>query len=163
MGGGRKKSKKRSATSSTKPLSEFVFFIDRSLGQKVVPDALRALGLNIEVHDAHLPPDSTDEKWLRYVGDKGWIAITLDSRIRYRQNELDALIAANVCAFVLNVKNLRGLENAAIIHKAMPNLEKFLGNHEPPFVASITRYGRITMLYTHKSKNKRRSRHPDQT
>lgn len=136
--------------------------MNRSLGQKVVPDSLRALGLNVEVHDAHLPPDSTDEKWLRYVGEKGWIAITQDSPIRYQQNELDALIAANVCTFLLNVKNLRGHENAAIIHKAMPNMEKFIASHEPPFVASTTRYDRATMLYTHKPRNKRRSPRPDQ-
>jgi hypothetical protein len=63
-----KKSKKRSATSSSKPLDEIVFFIDRSLGRKAVATALRKVGAQVEVHDDHLPQNAKDEEWLRFVG-----------------------------------------------------------------------------------------------
>ncbi|MGE5241207.1 MAG: hypothetical protein ACM3NI_06115 [Bacteroidota bacterium] len=40
----KKRSKKRSATGSSKPLDEIVFFIGRSLGRKAVATALRNAG-----------------------------------------------------------------------------------------------------------------------
>jgi hypothetical protein len=69
----KKRSKKRSATNSSKLLDEIVFFIDRSLGRKAVATALRNAGARVEVHDDHLPQDAKDEEWLRYVGEReGW-------------------------------------------------------------------------------------------
>jgi hypothetical protein len=49
MARSRSTSKKRSAASSSrrKPPEPLVFFIDRSLGRKKVPDALRAAGVEI--------------------------------------------------------------------------------------------------------------------
>jgi hypothetical protein len=48
----RSTSRKRSAASSSrrKPPEPLVFFIDRSLGRKKVPEALRAAGVEIRVH-----------------------------------------------------------------------------------------------------------------
>ena len=71
-----KKSKKRSATSSSKPLDEIVFFIDRSLGRKAVANALRNAGARVEVHDDHLLQDAKDEEWLQYVGARNWVVLT---------------------------------------------------------------------------------------
>jgi len=72
----KKRSKKRSATSSSKPLDEIVFFIDRSLGRKAVATALRSAGARVEVHDDHLPQDAKDEEWLQYVGARNWVVLT---------------------------------------------------------------------------------------
>jgi hypothetical protein len=35
------------------PPERLVFFIDRSLGRKVIPDALRAAGEEVRIHDDH--------------------------------------------------------------------------------------------------------------
>jgi hypothetical protein len=48
-----------------------VFFVDRSLGKHVVPDALRAAGAHVEVHDDHFAQDALDEVWLPAVGQNG--------------------------------------------------------------------------------------------
>jgi hypothetical protein len=37
-----------------------VFFVDRSLGEKIVPTLLREFGLNIESHSAHFVQDAPD-------------------------------------------------------------------------------------------------------
>ncbi|MEW6353663.1 MAG: hypothetical protein AB1469_05130 [Pseudomonadota bacterium] len=92
MGGPKKKSKRRSAR-SLKPLDEIVFFIDRSLGKKAVTDALRAAGARAEVHDDHLPQDAKDETWLRYVGERNWVVLTQDDRIRFHHHERAALFS----------------------------------------------------------------------
>lgn len=96
----KKKSKKRSATSS-RLLDESVFLIDRSLGKKAVAGALRQAGAKTEVHDDHLSQDAKDEEWLAYVGERNWVALTQDARIRYHELEFKALLRAKVRAFVL--------------------------------------------------------------
>src|SRR5438876_7899284 len=65
----RSTSKKRSAASSSrrKPPESLVFFIDRSLGRKKVPEALRAAGLDIRVHDELFPQATQDVVWLAFA------------------------------------------------------------------------------------------------
>lgn len=144
----KKKSKKRSATSSSRPLDDFVFFIDRTLGRKAVAEALRAAGAKVEVHDDHLPQDARDEQWLAYVGEHNWVALTQDARIRYHELEFKALLRAKVRAFVLTAKGLRGEENAAIIVNALPAMLRFLAKRSGPFVARIGRNSKVEMLHT---------------
>lgn len=143
----KKKSKKQSATSSSKPLDDFVFFVDRSLGRKAVAERLRAAGARVEIHDDHLPQGARDEEWLAYVGERNWVALTQDARIRYHELEFKALLRAKVRAFVLTAKGLRGEANAAIIVNALPAMLRFLAKHPGPFVARIARNSKVEMLY----------------
>jgi uncharacterized protein with PIN domain len=62
--------------------AELVFFLDRQLGRHKMAGVLRAAGLEVEIHDAHFRQDAKDEEWLRAVGEKQWIVITRDERIR---------------------------------------------------------------------------------
>lgn len=140
-----KKSKKRSAT-SLRPLDEFVFFIDRSLGRKAVANALRQTGARVEVHDDHLPQDARDEEWLRFVGARGWVVLTQDDRIRFHPHERRALLQAGVCAFVLTAKGLRGEENGAIIVQALPAIRRMLSKQPGPFIARITRGADVALF-----------------
>jgi uncharacterized protein with PIN domain len=79
-------SKRQSAANSgsTPPDSPLIFFVDRSLGQKVIAEKLRQSGVNVEIHDDHFPQDAPDEHWIAEVGEKGWVVLTKDDRIRYR-------------------------------------------------------------------------------
>jgi predicted nuclease of predicted toxin-antitoxin system len=140
-------SKKRSAANSRlKPPKRVVFFLDRSLGKKVIAGALRQAGVQTEVHDDHFPPDARDETWLKAVGARGWVVLTKDRRLRYRTPELAALMASGVPAFVLTAGNVRGDEMAAIFAGALPKILKFMRKHKPPFVAALTRRGQIQIV-----------------
>ncbi len=75
------------------------------------------------------------------------MVITKDTRIRYRQTELTALVAGGVRAFVLTRGDLSGPEMAAILVKALPHLARFSARHEPPFIARIGTAGRVQMIY----------------
>ena len=78
-----KRSKRPSAASfGSKPPEPLVFFIDRSLGRKIVAQALREISETVEIHDDHFAPDAKDEAWLAEVGKRGWIVLTKDDRIR---------------------------------------------------------------------------------
>jgi predicted nuclease of predicted toxin-antitoxin system len=140
-------SKKRSgANSRLKPPKPPVFFIDRSLGKKAVADALRQANLEVHVHDEYFPRDARDEEWLAEVGRRGWVVLTKDTRIRYRAAELAALMRSGVTAFVLTSGNLRGAEMAEIFLKALPAICRLVARYTPPFVASVTKSGSVSLL-----------------
>lgn len=78
--------------SSTNELPEPVFFTDRDLGPSVAA-ALRTGGLHIEAYHEHFTLDNVpDGQWLRFVGERGWIALSHNKRIRYERDELDDLM-----------------------------------------------------------------------
>ena len=128
-------SKKRSAVRSRSKRPKATpppLFIDRSLGRLAIATALRAQGAEVHTHDAHFPQDARDEEWLAQVGRRGWAVISKDTRIRYRQTELAALIAGGVRAFVLTRGDRSGPEMAAILVNALPHVARFSARHEPP-------------------------------
>jgi len=140
-------SKKRSAAnSSSKPLSAHTFFIDRSLGQKIVAQALRDAGATVVVHDDRFPPDAPDEDWLHEVGQRGWIVLTKDKRIRYRENERRALQRAGVAAFVFVGKDLTGEEIAKALVVALPRMIRTANQTRRPFIATVTPRGTVRLL-----------------
>jgi PIN like domain len=55
----------------------------------------------VRVHDEEFEPGTADAVWLHRAGVEGWLVLTKDSKIRYRSNETEVLLAAKVRAFVL--------------------------------------------------------------
>jgi hypothetical protein len=47
----------------------------------------------VEVHDDHFARDEEDRVWLQSVGEKGWVVLTKDQKLRYRPLEINALRA----------------------------------------------------------------------
>jgi hypothetical protein len=88
-------------------LAALVFFIDRSLGGRVIAEALRAAGAQVEIHDAHFAPDAPDVEWLATVGKQGWVVLSKDARIRRDAFEREALRSASVKAFFLTQQGSR--------------------------------------------------------
>jgi len=70
----------------------WTFFVDRSLGGKVVADALRAAGEAVEVHDDHFAADAADQTWLAEIGMRAWVVLSKDDRIRRNPVEREALL-----------------------------------------------------------------------
>ena len=124
-------------------------FLVRTLGKKIIADALRQAGSDVRVHDDLFSPNARDEEWLSEVGRLQWVVLTKDARIRYREIERMALMNARVRASVLTAKNLQGSEMANIFVTALPAIQRFATKHTPPFIAKITRSGRVSMLVSH--------------
>jgi hypothetical protein len=99
------------------------------------------------VHDDHFAPDAPDEEWLKRAGDAGWAVITKDSRIRYRDPERAALIAAKVRAFVITTPDLNGPEMAALVRVALPAIARMCQRVPAPFIARIGKSGRVQVLF----------------
>jgi predicted nuclease of predicted toxin-antitoxin system len=124
-------------------------FLDRNLGKQIIADALRQAGADVRVHDDHFSPNARDEEWLSEVGRRQWVVLTKDTRIRHREIERIALMSARVRAFVLTAKNLQGPEMANIFVTALPAIQRFATKHTPPFIAKITRSGKVSVLVSH--------------
>jgi len=122
------------------------FFVDRSLGARDVPDALRAAGARVEVHDDHFAPDTQDAVWLAQVGARGWVVLTKDSRIRRHPLELQALLAANVAAFMLTATDVTGADMARILVSVIPKLTALVRSRARPFIATISRQGQVAII-----------------
>jgi hypothetical protein len=75
-----------------------------------VPEALRAAGLDIRVHDELFPQATQDVVWLSEAGAQRWVVITRDDRIRYNQLEKQAVLAAKLRFFSITSSSLTGDE-----------------------------------------------------
>ncbi len=112
------------ANSISKPPEPLVFFVDESLDSLTVVEALRAAGATVERLTEHFPRGTADEIWLAHAGNKDWVVLTRDKRIRYRQLERRALKEARVRAFVFTGGNITVKDTAVILVKALPRIEK---------------------------------------
>lgn len=114
-----------------------VFFTDRDLGKRF-PQILRAAGLHVERHADHFPPGCSDEAWLAHIGKLGWVAITHDGRIRYKPNELAAVMDHGVALLVV-IGHAPYPELAQSFVATRERILSFLERHSPPFIAKVYR------------------------
>ena len=114
-----------------------VFFTDRNLG-KQFPSIISAAGITVERHQDHFSHDLPDAEWLRVVGERGWVAITHDQKIRYKPNELAAVVLYRVSLLVV-IGKAPFPELAHTFVATLPKVSEFLSNHSPPFIAKIYR------------------------
>ena len=122
-------------------------FIDRSVGGKTVPDALREIGASLVLHDDIFPdPETPDTEWLTKAGLEGWVVLTKDERIRYRPAERATLIASNCLAIVLGAGNLRGVEMADLFVKAYPKIVDAAQTGKRPLLLKLGRDGKLTPI-----------------
>jgi hypothetical protein len=128
------------------PDESLVFFVDASLGRRIVPEALRTAGFEVIAHDDRFEPATPDAKWLEEAGRRGWVVLTKDQRIRYRANELLALRDARVAAFVLVGKNMTGHDMANALVAGLPRMLRILRGRERPFIAIVRPKGSVRLL-----------------
>ena len=124
-----------------------VFFVDRSLGRRVIPNALRDAGARVELHDDQFWQDAQDQVWLAEAGKRGWVVLTKDKHLRYRAVETNALMSAKVRAFVLTARgDLSGVEIGEIFVKALPRMRMLCTTDSRPFVAHVSRDGSVSIM-----------------
>ncbi len=104
--------------------------------------ALRDAGALIERLTDHFPRGTPDEVWLALAGQRGWVVLTRDKRIRYRQLERLALQAARVRAFVFTGRNVTVMDTAAILVHALPRMSKIARTDGGPFIYHLGRSGK---------------------
>lgn len=119
------------------PRESLVFFTDRDLGTRF-PDILTGAGLKVRRHRDHFPPDCPDEVWLETVGREGWIAVSHDTRIRYKPNELAAVVRHRVKLLVV-IGKAPFPQLAKHFVATAPRIMDFIEQHPAPWIAKVYR------------------------
>lgn len=114
-----------------------VFFTDRDLGLQF-PSILKASGLNVERHADHFASNTRDEEWLGAVAAKNWVAVTHDTRIRYKPNELAAVVTHGARLLVV-VGHAPFAELANAFVATTPKILEFLAKHPAPLIGKVYR------------------------
>jgi PIN domain-containing protein len=114
-----------------------VFFTDRDLGNRF-PEILKANSFAVERHSDHFPPECPDEEWLAEVARRGWVAVTHDARIRYKPNELAAVIRHGVRLVVVVGKAPYPDLARSFVNTRAP-IEAFIEETPAPFIAKVYR------------------------
>jgi hypothetical protein len=114
-----------------------VFFTDRDLG-RAFPSILRASGLTVECHADHFAPEAADEDWLAETARRGWVAVSHDNRIRYKPNELAAVVRHNAGLLVV-IGAAPHPDLAKSFVATAPQIMAFLETQTRPFIAKVYR------------------------
>ena len=76
---------------------------------------------------------------------KGWLLVTKDKKIRYNELEKAAVLHYRVRAFYFSSGNYNGAEMAEILAAALPEMVRICRKQGPPFIASITKSGKVNL------------------
>ena len=129
------------ASSHSKPPEPLTLFLDESLDSDSIAQALTAAGATVERLTRHFAKGIDDRTWLSFAGSRGWVVVTRDKRIRYRQLERLALQAARVRAFVFTGGNVTLAETGAILAGAVEQIQGICDREAGPFLYHIGRAG----------------------
>lgn len=121
-----------------------VFFTDRDLGKRF-PEILAAAGLQVEKHADHFAHDCPDPVWLEEIGKRGWVAVTHDTRIRYKPNELAAVVEHRVALLVV-IGKAPYPQLAQSFASTRERILEFVDRHSAPFVAKVYRASPVEVL-----------------
>jgi len=119
------------------PRDPYVFFTDRDLGTRF-PNILADAGLSVRRHGDLFPPDCPDDIWLKAIAREGWIAISHDTRIRYKPNELAAVVRHGVRLLVV-IGKAPFPQLAKHFVATAPKITEFVESHTAPWIAKVYR------------------------
>lgn len=78
------------------------------------------------------------------VARRGWVLLTLDTRLRYNKLEQQAILDHGLAVFLI-IGGRRHDEKAEVFLKARKRVLRFLQDHPPPFIAKIYSSGVVKL------------------
>jgi hypothetical protein len=142
MAGKKKKSTTRSGTSLESP-DRYTFFLDRALESYSLRDALKQLGLRVEMHNYSFDADAEDVDWLPVVARREWVILSKD---QFNWLERQAIRNARVGHFFSFKGAFQGAEQVSIICKAIPHMLQMLDKTSAPFIAKIHKSSKVVLM-----------------
>ena len=127
---------------------EFTVFLDENLHRtKSVLEVLAQARISVECHHQHFQAGTPDEQWLPTVGERGWVLLTCDARIRNRHSERAQVIRTRVRAFYFSSNDQPAAELAKTLRSALEQIAELVRSTPPPFFASIQKSGKVTLRH----------------
>jgi hypothetical protein len=138
-------------------------YFDRCAGRRF-PEAMAVLGLKgiTNIYHQHTPrhslglggtrktplfsPAEPDDKWLEFVGTRGWIVFSQDRKFHAIENEIYALKQFNVGCFYLWGASATPAEKAFVFLKAHKKIIEAIRTTPKPFLYSITKNGNLKRI-----------------
>jgi hypothetical protein len=117
----------------------FEFFTDRDCGARILPGLLREHGITVHRHVDHFEHGVDDEVWLPAVAARGWVALTIDRRIRSNDLQRDAVFRSNARLIILTGGQAPTEQLARNFINTLDRIEAFLRINPPPFIARVRR------------------------
>ncbi len=130
-------------------VAPLVVFLDENHCRN--PHLLTALAVaNVRVEKLldHFASGTPDAKWLPLVGERAWVLLTTDAKIRYNRLERDAVKDHGIRMFYFTRNDISGREMGIALEKALPVMKAICHANQPPFAASITRNGEVAVRDT---------------
>ena len=118
-----------------------MIFIDRSIPRGVA-EAVKRMREDVIWLEDKFPHDVPDEEWLAVAGQKGWLAITHDRRIRTRPGERRAIMENGVGCFIMTYRqDLKKEEIFALISSTLEEMERRFEATPRPFIYTVSKNG----------------------
>lgn len=127
------------------PHSAPVFYIDEAL-DGVLEQLFEERDVQFETpRSIGIAEGTEDVVWLSEVGRRRLVVVTKDKRIKRNGREREALIAAEVAAFMLSGGDLRLEEIRAAFGRALDAMLRICRKEARPFIALISRSGDVRL------------------
>lgn len=127
----------------------YTFFIDQSLGGKLIRAALADIGVKALILPEVFPQNVEDVEWLERAGTEKWVVLTKDKNIKRNELEREAVLNAEVVFIHVATGKMKGEQVALTVVAAMPRIKRMLAVHEPPVLARVSNGG--VLWVTHDS------------
>lgn len=135
------RSKKRSRSKKRKPPKGFTLYLDHNLDYDELAEKLDRAGIRFRRHREFFPGSTPDTELLRKVGQKKWILVTFDKKQRTRFLEKKLIEQFRIREFVFTSNEIA--DPGDLLVKANRQMRNLCKKHEGPFVASISKSGKV--------------------
>ena len=123
-----------------------MIFIDRSV-PKGVATALKEVRDDVRWFEDAFEHDTKETAWLPEVGQRGWIVISRDKKIRTRPAERRALLEARAGCFILTQKqSLTRWDYLKLLAATLDEMISLFASTRRPFIFGVGRTGQFKRI-----------------
>jgi hypothetical protein len=98
---------------------------------------MRESGANVRHAGEAFPFGAEDRVWLRACGERDWIVLTRDQRIRRRELEREAIRQSRAAVFALTAGETTAVETADVVARLLSKLANISISEPKPFLFTL--------------------------
>lgn len=107
---------------------------------------MREAGANVEHAGGAFPFGTLDEVWLTACGERHWIVLTRDQRIRRRVLEREAIRQSGAAVFALTAGEATAAESAGVVVRMLVKFANIAVSEPKPFLYTFGLAGRLSRV-----------------